>query len=96
MDIEISSIKELDPNKLYHIALAPDVEHSVINQFANAVTALGLRALITRSQIKFELFSEMFKELPNESKRKMLEILRTETPEELGVEINPLEHEQTK
>ena len=90
MEIEVQSIEELDPTKLYHIALAPDVTQEGIHRFAAAVRQLELRALITRSGVKFEYFLDMFNQMDEEAKAKLLAVLQPK------FEINPLDHEQTK
>lgn len=91
-EIEIENLSELDPNKLYHIALAPDASQESIARFASAVNKLGLRALITRAGINIEAFVDMFEKLPEAGKQRLLAALNSPTK----VEINPLEHEQSK
>ncbi len=90
MEAEIQSIEELDPLKIYHIELKPDASAAYIERLATAGQGLGIKALITRGGVRFEAFLDMFKNLPNESKQKLLDVLNTKT------EINPLDHEQTK
>lgn len=93
MEIEIQSLEELDPSKIYHIELPADAGASQVSSFATAVKDMGLRALITRGGVRFEAFLEMFENLPAESKAKLLEILQPPRPR---FEIDPRDHEQTK
>lgn len=90
MEIDIQSIDELDPDKIYHIALAADAAHDTIQRFALAVKTLGLRALITRSGVNFQAFETMFVDMPEASKARLLAVLQTK------VVVNPLDHEQSK
>jgi hypothetical protein len=92
MELEITNLEELDPTKIYHIELGPDVSTDTINQFVYAVNKLGLRALITRQGVKFQAFEQMFKDLPDKDKTALLEIL-TVHPQ---FEIDPASHENTK
>ena len=89
MEIDVQDITALDPGKFYHVELRADAGASEINSFASALKAAGLRAFITRGQIKITAFQEMFAALSDEEKQFILDSLQK-------TEINPLQHEQTK
>ncbi len=75
MEIEITSLEDLDPAKIYHVAVKADASAEHIGRLSLAIQKLGLRALITRDEVKFESFLEMFDKLPAETKESLLLIL---------------------
>jgi len=101
-EIEITNLEELDVNKLYAITLPADTSQLNIQSFAAAVHAAGLKALIVRDGVNFSSFVDMFKDLPEDKKKQLLDVLNQPTPVADWVEsvesegVNPLAHEQTK
>ena len=75
MEINVETIEELSPEKIYHVQMASDASAEAISAFAGACKQLGLRALITRGGVSFKAFEEMLKSLSEENKKVMLQAL---------------------
>ena len=88
--IEISKIEELEKDKIYHINLAEGADEQLLNGFYLALKRLELKALVTIGDVNVELISDMISKLPGDKQELILKAIRGK------VEINPIEHEQTK
>lgn len=75
MEINVGSLEELSPEKIYHVEMAADSSSEAISSFAGACKQLGLRVLITRAGVKFCAFKEMLENLSEENKTTLLNAL---------------------
>lgn len=64
--LDIVSLEELDPTKIYHIKVKPPFDNKILQSLAATINRLGLKALVTADNVDFEELRKLFAQMTDE------------------------------